>query len=244
MLGKLPEGSKFYHPLPRDRVHATLPTWLDNTDLNGWDGQSINGYYTRVIEIGMLGGVLGADFEGEHKKPQSFTDDFVIEVPVLHKPKPTMKIGIKPVENGIVIDHIGNGLPESVIWDRIDKVRRLLKLNIRSSHGVFHNNAGSFKGIISLPDVLEFDEADLKKLGAIAPGSTLNIVKDHDVVKKYRMEMPPRIYNFDQISCKNEACISHPAALENITTEFIRQGKSFVCRYCDREHSFEDIWDV
>ena len=70
------------------------------------------------------------------------------------------------------------------------------------------------------------------------------VVKDQDVEKKYRMTMPPRIYNFHEISCKNEACISHPAAMESIPPEFIRQGESFVCRFCEREHRYEDIWDV
>ncbi len=244
MLDKLPEGTRFYHPLPRDRLSPTNPSWLDDTPLNGWDEQSINGYYTRVIEIGMLGGVIGNDFEGKTLSQAEYKDDFVREVPVDGKIKPTVKIGIKPVENGIVIDHIEAGKPVQDIWNRIDKIRKILKLNIRSSHGVFHNNQGDFKGLISLPDILEFDESDLKKLGAIAPGCTLNIVKGEDVIKKYRMTMPPRIYNFQEISCKNEACISHPAAMESIAPEFIRQGDSFVCRFCERIHRYDDIWDV
>jgi aspartate carbamoyltransferase len=244
MAERLREGTRFYHPLPRDRVHQTLPGWLDNTALNGWDAQSVNGYYTRVIEIGMLGGAIGDDFKGKGREPPEYKDDFVIEVPVENKPKPTYKIGIKPVENGIVIDHIGAGVAIESIWDRIDKVRKILKLNVRSSHGVYHNNQGAYKGIISLPDILELDDGDLKKLGAICPGCTLNIVKQADVVKKYRMGTPPRIYNFHETSCKNETCISHPAALENIVPEFIRKGDSFVCLYCEKEHSYEDIWDV
>jgi aspartate carbamoyltransferase len=244
MLDKLPAGARFYHPLPRDRLNPTNPVWLDRTPLNGWDEQSINGYYTRVVEIGMLGGVLGGDFEGEGLKKREYPDDFVSESPVEGKARPTVKIGIKPVENGIVIDHIQAGQTVEDIWNRIDKIRKILHLNVRSSHGVFHSNSGDFKGLISLPDVLEFDESDLKKLGAIAPGCTLNIVKDQDVEKKYRMTMPPRIYNFHEISCKNEACISHPAAVESIPPEFIRQGESFVCRFCEREHRYEDIWDV
>ena len=54
------------------------------------------------------------------------------------------------------------GKPIEDIWNRIDKIRKILKLNVRSSHGVFHSNSGDFKGLISLPDVLEFDEADLE----------------------------------------------------------------------------------
>ena len=52
MLGKIPEGTRFYHPLPRDRLYPTNPTFLDELPLNGWDGQSANGYWTRIAILG------------------------------------------------------------------------------------------------------------------------------------------------------------------------------------------------
>ena len=166
-------------------------------------------------------------------------------------------MGIKPVEDGLVIDHISSGEPIEHIWGHLDAIRRMLKLNVRGGHGVFHNNEGAFKGIISLPDVTSFGARDLKKLAAIAPGCTLNLVHEHRVVKKYRLSMPPRIYGFDEISCKNDLCISAPSSLEGATTEFLRKGAlddpggplvgdraKFVCRYCEREHAFREIWDL
>ena len=245
MLGKVPEGARFYHPLPRDRLNATNPTFLDELPLNGWDGQSANGYWTRIALLGMVSGLVGADFEGEPKRPREFPDDFVHEARGRASVKPEYKVGIKPVEEGIVIDHISSGEPVEEIWGHIDAIRRMLKLNVRSSHGVYHNNKGSYKGIISLPDVTSFGGRELKKLAAIAPGCTLNLIRDHKVAKKYRLTMPPRIYNFDEISCKNENCVSNPKHLEGITPEFARKDESvFVCRYCEREHQFREIWDV
>merc|ERR1711933_67589 len=61
-MGKLPPGCKFFHPLPRDARYPTLPFWLDSTDLNGWDRQSQNGYFTRIVLLGMLNGQFGDDF--------------------------------------------------------------------------------------------------------------------------------------------------------------------------------------
>jgi len=251
MLGLLPEGARFYHPLPRDRVHPTNPTFLDELPLNGWDGQSANGYWTRIALMGMVSGLLGGDFSGDQASPETFVDDFVREAPVVLREKPEVKVGIRPVDEGIVIDHISSGEPVAEIWDHIDAVRRMLKLNLRSSHGVFHNGRGSFKGIISLPEITSFGERDLKKLAAIAPGCTLNLVRGSRVVKKYRLDMPPRIYGFEEISCKNENCVSHPSHLEGVTPEFRRKGPpggesgtTFVCRYCEREHRFREIWDV
>jgi aspartate carbamoyltransferase len=242
-LDRLLEGTRFYHPLPRDRIHPTIPTFLDDTPLNGWDHQSINGYYTRIVEIGMLGGRIGDDFEGEHRAERSYDEPFVIEAPTTEK-FPETKVGIKPVDDGIVIDHISVGGDIGQIWAHIDKIRRILGLNVRSSHGVYHSKtSGCYKGIISLPDILSFDEKQLKRLGALAPGCTLNIIKDSKVLKKYRMQMPPRVYNFREISCKNPNCVSHPDNKEPVITDFARSGEeSFACAYCEKPHSFQEIW--
>ncbi|MBL8968887.1 MAG: aspartate carbamoyltransferase [Spirochaetaceae bacterium] len=250
-LGRLPEGARFYHPLPRDRAKPTNPQFLDELPLNGWDAQSANGYWTRIVLLGMVSGLLGADYQGARYAPESYEDDFVKEAPVELHSKPEYKVGIKPVEEGIVIDHIASGRPIGEIWDYVDAARRILSLNVRSSHGVYHTNSGDFKGIISLPDVTSFGERDLKKLAAIAPGCTLNLIRGHRVVKKYRLQMPPRIYSFDEISCKNPACVSAPAHQEGLSPEFLRKapaaGESattFVCKYCEKEHAFREIWDV
>lgn len=247
-IRKLPAGTKFYHPLPRHKVHPVIPGFLDRTELNGWDEQSRNGYFTRIIEIGMVAGKIGFDFAGDAKSFEKSKKDFVEEIPVTRTSKiqDRYKIGIKPVEKGIVIDHIGKGEELEHIWNLIDRIRRILHLNCRSSHGVFHSvDPKQFKGIISLPDILSFDEKELKKLAAIAPGCSLNIIDNSSVKKKYRLHMPPRIYNFDEISCKNENCISHPSEHENIATDFYRSNeRTFICHFCDTSHKYHEIWDI
>jgi aspartate carbamoyltransferase len=243
----LPEGARFFHPLPRHRVTPTIPQFLDSTPLNGWDEQSRNGYYTRIVEIALVGGALGEDFEGEPKRSVQYADDFVQEAPVRAGGKPReYKVGIKPVETGIVIDHIGRGMDIPSIWSHIDKIRRILNLNTVSSHGVFESKRnGLYKGIISLPGVQEFDQRQIKMLAAISPGCTVNIVTGATVRRKYRLEMPPRIYGFREISCKNETCVSHPQHHEHAVPEFYRSADSrFVCRYCETGHDFREIWDV
>ena len=245
-LPKVKEGTRFYHPLPRHREFPTIPSFLDATPLNGWDRQSINGYFTRIIEIGLVAGNLGEGFSGETVEEETFKADFVEEVLTFDSKPHNYKVGIKPVENGIVIDHIGRGKDLSMIWDHIDKIRRIMNLNIRSSHGVYHSNEEDiFKGIISLPDVLSFDDRQIKMLGAIAPECTLNIIHNSKVIKKYRMHTPPRVYNFKEISCKNESCISHPDHHEPVLAEFIRlNSNTYTCKYCERPHSFHEVWDV
>ena len=245
-LSRIPEGTKFYHPLPRHREHPTTPPFLDATPFAAWDEQSINGYFTRIAEIGMLSGLLGADFAGEHQVLSEPPEDYIEEASVTSGKKPEYKVGIKPVDDGIVIDHIGIGREIGSIWRQIDQIRRIMRLDCRSSHGVYHTNDPKlYKGLISLPDILSFDEGQIKMLGAIAPGCTLNIIKGKQVQSKYRLHMPPKVYNFDQISCKNENCVSFPAHHQHVLPEFKRaDGKTFVCIYCERPHQFEEIWDM
>ncbi|CAD7975771.1 unnamed protein product [Amoebophrya sp. A25] len=62
---ELPEGAKFYHPLPRDSRNPVIPFEVDSTPLNGWDTQSRNGYFVRTALLGMVGGHLAVDVEEE-----------------------------------------------------------------------------------------------------------------------------------------------------------------------------------
>lgn len=243
-MSHVSDACRFFHPLPRHSVTPTIPSFLDRTRLNGWDEQSMNGYFTRIIQIGLLGGSIGEDFEGVPAEPPDYPDDFVEQAAVRTEPKPDYKIGIKPVDSGMVIDHIGTGKSVEQIWDHIFKIRRILGLHVVGSQGVFISEAtGNHKGLISLPNVPEFDERLVKMLGAIAPGCTLNIVDDAEVVRKYRLHTPRRVYDFSEISCKNEACVSNPENHEHVIPEFLRSGTStFVCKYCERPHDFHEIW--
>jgi len=247
-LNRLPEGTRFYHPLPRHRETPVIPAFLDGTPLNGWDVQSINGYFTRIIELAMVSGRIGEDFSGRSPVVEDYKEPFVTEVPITRKShvQDRFKVGIKPVDNGTVIDHIAKGRPVAEIWNRVDKIRRVLNLNVRSSHGVFHtHDPTEFKGIISLPDIREFGPTELKKLAAVSPGCTLNIIEESSVRSKYRFSMPPKIYNFAEISCKNPECITFPAAFQHVPPFFYRSGdQTFTCRYCGRRHDYGDIWDI
>lgn len=244
LVARLPEGCRFYHPLPRHRVTPTIPPFLDSSPLNGWDEQSMNGYFTRIIEIAMVGGRLGEEFEGESREIVEYPDDFVQEAEIRPKVKPEYKIGIKPVDNGMVIDHIGRGQTPRSIWEQIDKIRRILRLDVVSSHGVYTSqSSGEHKGIMSLPSLSSFDESQIKMLGASAPGCTLNIIENGSVIQKYRMKIPRRVYRLPGIGCKNEDCISYHEHHEPVAPEFYRAAaNTFVCKYCERPHDFGEIW--
>ena len=56
--------------------------------------------------------------------------------------------------------------------------------------------------------------------------------------------MPPRLYNFSQLSCKNLDCIAHRDHEEHVVSEFIRTKNSlFECIYCEYHHQYDELWD-
>lgn len=248
-IEKLPKTTRFYHPLPRHKEKPVIPPFLDKTTLNGWDAQSVNGYFTRVIELAIVAGELGNDFEGVGIPPEEQEEEFIIPVEgniLFDEKKDRFKVGIKPVEQGTVIDHIARGKTTREIWDHIDKIRRILNLNAEGSHGVFHtSNPQIYKGIISLPNKLKIEDSELRKLAAVSPNCTLNVIKDKVVQEKYRLNIPPKIYNFTEISCKNPDCVTAPGAWQHVPPSFYRsENNTFTCLYCGKCHEYGKIWDI
>ncbi|KAJ9461491.1 Protein PyrBI [Diplonema papillatum] len=252
LVSKVPADSKFYHPLPRHQKYPVLPTFLDTTSFNAYDGQSVNGYFTRIIELALVGGAIGSsNASPRNVKPPV---DFVEEVPLGGEGSPmrkdAMTMGIKPVSNGLVIDHIGRGSDIAKCWETMTKLMKILCLkNEVGSTGVFQSKGDKniHKGIVFLPELEQdfFTKAHLKKLSAISPGCTLNVIKNDCVKAKFRLHMPPLIYDFEEIDCTNAQCISHSKNHEHAMVYFNRTSKSppvFCCAYCEKPHKYDEIW--
>lgn len=247
-MDKLPEGTIFYHPLPRHKVYPSIPTFLDSTPLNGWEIQSANGMIIRIILLALISGKIGDDFKGEVKVPQSHEDseDFIVPLPIHdNAPIKDCSEGVKPIADGLVIDHILRGHTETEIRDQLIRIIRTLKLYGKGGEWVTasRKEPDQMKGIIFRPGHGEFGIKSMKRLAALAPGCTVNIIKDKHVIKKLRLLMPPAIYNFDDIECSNPDCISNHQQGEGIPAEFYRTAEDkFICKYCEKIHTFMDIW--
>ncbi|WP_175420039.1 bifunctional aspartate carbamoyltransferase catalytic subunit/aspartate carbamoyltransferase regulatory subunit [Marinitoga sp. 1154] len=252
-LSLLPHQVKFYHPLPRHKIHPTIPTFLDKLPLNGWEKQAINGYWTRIILLSMFGGALKADFNTSVKtemldEPKIDDEKFIVNAEVKNGNKGVQKEGkrgIKPIKNGTVIDHIAKGKKTEEIYLTIMKIRKIMKFfDIDSADGIFKSEDGNFKGYISLPDRY-LTKKEIKKLSAISPNITVNIIKNSRVIKKYRIKLPPKVYGFEELRCKNENCITNPIYGENVKGSFIKDEKGqLICEYCETPHDYNEIWDI
>ena len=152
--------------------------------------------------------------------------------------------GVHPIDEGIVIDHICKGDSPSQIRSHMRLISSVLGIDEgRGGEWISRGADGQYKGIIFRPGSYEFSRKDLKRLAALAPHCTLNIIRAGKVEAKFRTHMPPRIYNFDDLCCTNEACVSNPAQGENVGSMFIRtQDGHYACAYCGRFHTYKEIW--
>lgn len=249
-ISLLPQGTKFYHPLPRHRVHPTIPTFLDDTPLNGWERQSINGMYVRIVLLALVAGRLGEDFSGETKSFDRVDEQYITQVessPITSSEKAdSYSEGVRPIRDGLVIDHICKGDSPADIRKHMALISRVMGLDDGKGGEWISTSTGEdkFKGIIFRPGTRQLDRKDLKRLAAVAAGCTLNIIHDGRVAAKYRTHLPPRIYNFDDLACNNEACISHPSHNEGVPARFIRtRDNRYTCAYCGTVHTFKEIWN-
>ena len=145
------------------------------------------------------------------------------------------ELKITPIKNGTVIDHItaGNAL----------KVLHVLKIAESTSSvvSVAMNVVGKKgkKDIVKIEN-RELDPKELDKIALIAPNATINIIREYEVVKKHKVELPNEIIGIAR--CSNPTCISN--AREPVESRFHVMNKDPLrirCYYCEREP--EDIFD-
>lgn len=132
---------------------------------------------------------------------------------------------IQSIEKGIVIDHITAGLGA--------KILNYLSIDISNHSVAFIMNADSKKhgkkDIIKIKDVVDID---LANLGLIDPTATVNIIENHRVKEKIKLETPKTVTNI--ILCKNPRCVtSVEKNAPHIFHLVDEENREFRCEYCD-----------
>ena len=143
------------------------------------------------------------------------------------------ELKVTPIKNGTVIDHI----PPSFAL----KVLHVLKIPEVTSSAV--SVAMNVKSKMGKKDIVkienkELDKREVNKISLIAPKATINIIRNYEVVKKHRVQLPDEIVGI--VKCSNPTCISN--SREPVESRFILVSKDpphIKCYYCERET--EDI---
>ncbi|HEX7575455.1 MAG TPA: aspartate carbamoyltransferase regulatory subunit [Candidatus Methanoperedens sp.] len=134
---------------------------------------------------------------------------------------------VRPIRQGTVIDHIRGGQALNVlkilgIYGTTEAVVSVA-MNVPSK-------------VLGLKDIVKVEERELKekevdRIALIAPDATINIIRDFEVIEKYRVDLPARIDGV--VKCTNPNCISNTK--EPVISKFMVNKKpvELRCVYCE-----------
>ncbi|NUN24723.1 MAG: aspartate carbamoyltransferase regulatory subunit, partial [Candidatus Jettenia caeni] len=118
-------------------------------------------------------------------------------------------LDVSAIKDGSVIDHIDN---KSTL-----KVADILNIQNEEQVVLVGMNLKSKllgkKGIIKIGGKI-IDQKEVNKIALIAPNATVNIIKDYEVVKKFKVAVPEVIEGI--VKCFNPNCVSN---YNNVTSK-------------------------
>ncbi|AFZ70749.1 aspartate carbamoyltransferase, regulatory subunit [Caldisphaera lagunensis DSM 15908] len=147
------------------------------------------------------------------------------------------KLLVSKIESGTVIDHINSG--RALVVLKILNIKGNEGYRIAIVMNVPSTTMGK-KDIVKLEDYYPNSE-DLEKISLISPSATINIIKNYEVVKKYKVEIPSKIKG--TLKCNNPTCITRKSN-EPITSSFTLLSKDKIklqCDYCGSILTEDDI---
>ena len=147
------------------------------------------------------------------------------------------RIQLQAIKNGTAIDHIeaGKALKLLEVLDIPEHISKGIAMNVESK------KLGR-KDLVFI-DNFELSQKDFAKIGLVSKNATINIIKDHKVVKKIKAEIPSVAVGI--IKCMNPNCITNHEKIE--TKFYIFKGENIKakCHYCERFLNEEEIfWSI
>ncbi len=135
---------------------------------------------------------------------------------------------VEKINNGTVIDHIEAGKGTDVL--------KALK-GVEGRIVILASNVPSTR--MGKKDIVKIEEKYLapdeyNQIALITPDATVVTIKDFEVKKKEKVELPEKISGV--VKCKNPACISN--CEPNLSSEFFLVSKNpavLKCTYCEQE---------
>ncbi len=143
---------------------------------------------------------------------------------------------IREIKEGTVIDHIPAG--------RALVVLKILNITGREGYKIsVLMNTDSEK--LGKKDLVKIENryltsGEVNKIALIAPNATINIIKNYEVVEKYKVQLPDKITNV--VKCSNPNCITNTN--EPVKPKFKVVNKNPVelrCLYCNKITDENDI---
>ncbi len=142
--------------------------------------------------------------------------------------KSTLKVS--KIRDGIVIDHIDHGKALKVLStlgiSGGEEFTVSVLMNVKSK------TMNSFKDVVKIERRV-LKKVELDRISLVSPGATINIIKNFEIERKFKVEIPDSIIGI--VKCSNQNCISNNK--EPVSAEFRVESKNPLilrCVYCDR----------
>ncbi len=143
-------------------------------------------------------------------------------------------LDVSAIKDGSVIDHIDS---KSTI-----KVADILNIQDEEQVVLVGMNLTSKclgkKGIIKIGGKI-IDQKEVNKIALIAPNATVNIIKDYEVVKKFKVAVPEIIEGI--VKCFNPNCVSNHHTIKPKLHVVNKIPIKLQCHYCERIMNAKDI---
>ncbi len=144
---------------------------------------------------------------------------------------------VRKIRDGTVIDHIPAGKAFTVL-----RILNLLKGSSSRLAVIVNTDSRKYgrKDIVKIEG--RYIGGDLlNKIALVAPHATINIIKNFEIVEKYRVNLPDVLE--DVVKCSNPMCItnSEREPVKPVFNVISREPVKLQCRYCGRYTEFEDI---
>ncbi|MCX8172511.1 MAG: aspartate carbamoyltransferase regulatory subunit [Archaeoglobaceae archaeon] len=137
---------------------------------------------------------------------------------------------ISKIREGTVIDHIPAG--KAILVLKILGINEKTRETVSMVLNVPSKKMGK-KDIVKV-EGLFIKEEELNKIALIAPNATINLIKDYEIEKKFKVKLPEVLHGI--LKCPNRMCISN--SKEPITSIFYvrSEGDGVVakCHYCGK----------
>ncbi len=147
------------------------------------------------------------------------------------------ELRVRPIKDGTVIDHVKAGQALNVL--RILGIKPGSKEIVSIVMNVPSKKMGK-KDIVKVEN-RELREEEVAQISLISPEATINIIRNYEVVEKYKVTPPE--YVIGMLKCPNVNCISNTS--EPVESKFMvtrENGIKLRCYYCERVLS-ENIAD-
>lgn len=138
-------------------------------------------------------------------------------------------LSVAAIGSGTVIDHIpaGEGM----------RIVRLLQLAGHGNQVTLGLNLPSktlgSKDLIKV-EGREINEEEANRIAVFAPRATLNVIRDFNLYKKFKVELPEKIEKV--LDCPNGRCITNHEEME---TRFLIGRGALSCFYCEKSFKHE-----